>query len=431
MNLGKFIYQSRGIMNLVPRVASLFVRFGLRPHRMERHLQTVTDICQSHGLLPSFPITAVILDRHPKIIQHLQAQGVEFAVHGFVHTDYRQLSLEEHRQHLRQAHRIFTACGIPYCGFRAPYLRRSEATVAAVAKHDFTWDSDVVMHWPVVHEAAFSGSLWRAYEKVLELYSSHAATGYRAIPHIRHHVVEIPASIPDDEACVDRLGLKREKQKIAQIWHEILRQSYARGDLFTLQLHHERVPFCDEALDHVLAAAKQCDPPVFTAPLATLAAWWRKRQSSEFKLDVSGDRYQLSVAAPEEATILCRGVLPEQPAPVVAQYRRTHQRQFSGTGRLPGIALSERCHPRWQGFVAEEGFVGLDSGDAARVAHVLDEAEPLTEPRAWTVLQAIDAAETPLVRLWRWPHGCRSALAVTGDIDALTLQDFFVRVREV
>jgi hypothetical protein len=43
------------------------------------------------------------------------------------------------------------------------------------------------------------------------------------------------------------------------------------------------------------------------------------------------------------------------------------------------------------------------------------------------VLDAIDRAPGPLVRVWRWPHGARSALAVTGDIDALTLFDFAVR----
>jgi len=43
------------------------------------------------------------------------------------------------------------------------------------------------------------------------------------------------------------------------------------------------------------------------------------------------------------------------------------------------------------------------------------------------VLDAIESGTGPLVRVWRWPDGARSALAVTGDIDALTLRDFVVR----
>jgi len=48
----------------------------------------------------------------------------------------------------------------------------------------------------------------------------------------------------------------------------------------------------------------------------------------------------------------------------------------------------------------------------------------------WTeiaVLARIDAGPGPLVRLGRWPNGARSALAVTGDVDALTLGDFAIR----
>ena len=44
------------------------------------------------------------------------------------------------------------------------------------------------------------------------------------------------------------------------------------------------------------------------------------------------------------------------------------------------------------------------------------------------ILAEIDASPAPLVRLWRWPNGAQSALAVTGDIDALTLFDFGLRL---
>ena len=43
------------------------------------------------------------------------------------------------------------------------------------------------------------------------------------------------------------------------------------------------------------------------------------------------------------------------------------------------------------------------------------------------VLDAVERAPGPLVRISRWPNAARSALAVTGDIDALTLTDFVLR----
>jgi hypothetical protein len=39
------------------------------------------------------------------------------------------------------------------------------------------------------------------------------------------------------------------------------------------------------------------------------------------------------------------------------------------------------------------------------------------------------ACPGPLIRLGAWPYGNRSALAVTGDIDALTIWDFAHRFR--
>jgi hypothetical protein len=44
------------------------------------------------------------------------------------------------------------------------------------------------------------------------------------------------------------------------------------------------------------------------------------------------------------------------------------------------------------------------------------------------LLAKLEKAEAPLVQLGRWPNGNRSALAVTGDIDALTLWDYGLRL---
>jgi hypothetical protein len=43
--------------------------------------------------------------------------------------------------------------------------------------------------------------------------------------------------------------------------------------------------------------------------------------------------------------------------------------------------------------------------------------------------RVIEESKRPLVRLGTWPDGARSALAVTGDIDALTIWDFAARFR--
>jgi hypothetical protein len=44
------------------------------------------------------------------------------------------------------------------------------------------------------------------------------------------------------------------------------------------------------------------------------------------------------------------------------------------------------------------------------------------------ILDDIEGSGCPLVRLGRWPNGARSALCITGDIDALTLWDYGLRL---
>jgi hypothetical protein len=76
-------------------------------------------------------------------------------------------------------------------------------------------------------------------------------------------------------------------------------------------------------------------------------------------------------------------------------------------------------------FLAEEGLPFEVSNDRDRYGAFVDVRE--SDWGEADVLDTIEAAPGPLVRLWRWPRSARSALAVTGDVDALTLRDFIVR----
>ena len=54
-----------------------------------------------------------------------------------------------------------------------------------------------------------------------------------------------------------------------------------------------------------------------------------------------------------------------------------------------------------------------------------------SEKEEMQILKTIHNNDTPLIRFWRWPDGCQSALSVTGDIDAITVVDFFNRSKKV
>jgi hypothetical protein len=49
-------------------------------------------------------------------------------------------------------------------------------------------------------------------------------------------------------------------------------------------------------------------------------------------------------------------------------------------------------------------------------------------PNNVELINYIETSPAPLVRYWRWPDGAKSALSVTGDLDALSLLDYVSRL---
>ncbi len=78
-----------------------------------------------------------------------------------------------------------------------------------------------------------------------------------------------------------------------------------------------------------------------------------------------------------------------------------------------------------------------DDAQAERYALFLDLPEGLGATREERIaargalLQQLLELDAPLVYFGCWPNGARAALSITGDIDSLTIQDFFLRIREV
>jgi len=48
-----------------------------------------------------------------------------------------------------------------------------------------------------------------------------------------------------------------------------------------------------------------------------------------------------------------------------------------------------------------------------------------------TLVQRVEQLDGPLLYFGCWPNNNQAALAISGDIDAVTVQDFFLRVLEV
>ena len=75
--------------------------------------------------------------------------------------------------------------------------------------------------------------------------------------------------------------------------------------------------------------------------------------------------------------------------------------------------------------------------EADKYGLFLDIPEGLGETRSEqlqrrsALLERIEQAEIPLLYFGAWPDNNHAALSISGDIDSVTIQDFFLRILEV
>ena len=127
-----FSMRHRGAGGAAARACSIVHRFGVTATPMEERLRRFDELTAEFGVRPSWAITACILDRNRAAVGRFVERGVEFAIHGLVHDDHSLRSLDEQRASIARAAELFRAAGVPYRGFRCPFLRGNPATDQAV-----------------------------------------------------------------------------------------------------------------------------------------------------------------------------------------------------------------------------------------------------------------------------------------------------------
>jgi len=420
--------KGKGLSNLLKRSLAIGRRYGVTPSRMEHALGRFAQVLEDFDCKATFPLTAWTLARSGGRLEKYQERDIEFAIHGYYHVDYSQLSLDQQLAHAGKARRAFDAHHLSCKGFRAPYLRYNQDTLLALDKLNFSYDSSQAVAWDVV-----DGLETEAYHRVLDFYRARSAEAYVSVPRLvmEDGLVQIPYSLPDDEALVERLRLSGAKTKGA-VWVEILRRVHELGELFVLGLHPERIALCEEALRTVLAEARSLSPPVWIARLDEIADWWRGRAAATYQVTrLAAGTFRLTVDGPPGVTVLSRRI--EGEAPTEPWFG--HDRRVLGTeltfrcDKLPFIGISPRSSPALVSFLQQQGYLIVQDVDvqASECALYLQRGDfVIGNERA--LLRRIEEGTWPLLRLARWPDGARSALCITGDIDALTLWDYVLRV---
>jgi peptidoglycan/xylan/chitin deacetylase (PgdA/CDA1 family) len=427
-----FLSKSRGNKNLFSRIRSVLSRFSISSKKFDALLRRYRAATHDLGCVPTFPVTAVTLKRHPGLVKELCQNGIDFAVHGYIHTDYSMLPLEEQVKHFKKAIAIFKKCQVPFTGFRAPFVRVNDDTYHAISGLGFPYDSSQVVHWDVLDSTKYTRNAWHEYERVIDFYQSRQARDYLVLPRSIDGIVEIPVSMPDDEIMVERLDITDNKE-ISRLWRDILHQSYRGGELFVLQLHPERILCCESALPDVVQEARQSNPPVWISTLKEITAWWREREKFRFEVNPEGDgRYAVHTECSDRATVLLKNCKVNVPAAAWSNgYQSIAARDFILESPVrPVIGVSSDAPTAAVDFLRREGYIVEPSERPDNCGIYLSDLAQFGEADEKPLSEKLEQSQAPLLRYWRWPARARSALSVTGDIDSITLIDFALRIWE-
>jgi hypothetical protein len=257
-------------------------------------------------------------------------------------------------------------------------------------------------------------------QRGMAFYRPAPAAQFRALPFRRDGFVEIPVCLPDDEIPLDRMYI-HDADYLGRMWRSILGLTHARGELFTLQLHPERIDFFAGALRGVLSDARSRQPAVWIATLDEIAQWWEAKARNRAQFVRDGDGFRVEIEACPGTAVFVRTHGTEraaEPGPL-----RVDSALRPSVGVAPGSSRGAIGVLNDLGYVVEVG----DRSDGYAVH--LGLVERSDYPSIEACRRVIEESKRPLVRFGTWPEGARSALAVTGDIDALTIWDFVHRFR--
>jgi sRNA-binding carbon storage regulator CsrA len=170
---------------------------------------------------------------------------------------------------------------------------------------------------------------------------------------------------------------------------------------------------------------------VCIARIDEIATWWKESNETKIEVnDVAENEFRVAIDGPRELTILTRGVSANISTTAWAgSYDQIQTNQFTviSNRRRPFIGLAPTASSKLADFLRQQGYIIEYSSKRDDYSYYFDQAQFVPRHKRFTLAQ-IEGTNFPLVRLGRWPNGTRSALSVTGDVDAITFWDYFVRL---
>jgi len=241
--------------DLFRRFIRIFLRYGFLSNKMINKIKAYQEILNNFNAPATFFITAKPLEKHIQALSKCIEQNIEIGIHGYEHLDYTKLSNDVVHSHFRKAKKIFEDNHIKVSLYRFPYLKHSEKFLSILKGLSLDCDCSTTIYWGNDAEHCNQDRIkLQSLKTYLDQYEWKSADSSISIPRVTDGVVEIPVSLPDDD-LLERAHLLN-PQTVQNIWGEILRQTYFRGELFTLQLHQERIfLFCYRRRENAINVA--------------------------------------------------------------------------------------------------------------------------------------------------------------------------------
>jgi peptidoglycan/xylan/chitin deacetylase (PgdA/CDA1 family) len=416
----------RDLTYIVNRAMALVKRYGMTPSAAENRIVDGVKLLAAYGCSPTFPTPGRVVDAHPAFCRAVQSMGAELAVHGYDHVDFRSLSPEAARAQFATAVEAFRDVRLEIWGFRCPYLSYDPSLSPSLPSGVFRYSSNRAIWWDVLPpEAADAGNA--IFRTLQSFYRAESADRAVVTPRFDNEIVEIPASIPDDLQLHD--GLKLGADGLAEAWAEILKQTHRRGELFALLFHPESFSQCSAAFEAILGAALNLRPQVWIAQLREVGEWWHEKRCFTVGVERANGGFYLDFRCSARATVLVRGsVLPDS-QPWYGAYRCVDDTEIFIPGKSkPLIGVEGNAPAERVAFLRDQGYLVDSSSTSLSCGLYLTARQLQAFSSERELIDFIEADLSPLVRYWRWPSKARSALCVTGDLDALSLVDYLRRV---
>jgi peptidoglycan/xylan/chitin deacetylase (PgdA/CDA1 family) len=409
MNLFQFSIKTKGLKNFLKRFFLIFSRFGFTGNKYIRYLRGFQELQERFCFKTSFPVTASVLDKNKKELSGFQS-AFRFLVHGFLHVDYTALAQENIRRHIAQAKKAFpvTESG-GSLGFRAPYLRYNDKLRDVLAEENFLFDSsrtiflkDFGMH---IDE--------KDWEIISSLYSPSDFRDSLSLPYYDGSLIELPVILPDDEIIIDRLD-EKSPQNILKMFRTVGENIFSLQEMYVMQLHPERILFMNGPLSQFLEILSEKN--IWITDLPTLAEWHQKASRSSYSID------------PEKKIIR---YTPIENRPVKGRkidFRIEKNAIHYRSEKIPAVFLSENSDPLFLQRLNSDGFFVLQGeGYSQMCSFTAGELGGFSASAYRKIYHDILNNEAPMIYQTRWPEGKQGAFCLSGDIDALSLGDFFRR----